>query len=372
MTQPWDSARLRAASTRAANPMAKTISSGDVTPPSALRFDSPSILLLVAAIGALAATLVFWAAVVPSLPAHSQARFAALELRRLPWVTLNPLGYLGFALVFVLEWWIPANPRQPIASRGLLQDLGWAAIATAWKIIFLTGYVVALRAFVREHLSFLLIDSAAAWPAGVRFTVAVLIDDFIGWGNHWLRHKVPALWHLHAVHHSQRELNVLSDLRNHPLEQIVKETAHVLTFILFGAPLTLTAAYPLIRSSFTRFYHANIRTNLGWLRFVLVTPQSHRVHHSVEERHRDKNFGTTFCIWDRLFGTAYLDCTEYPVTGIHDPRFVHEQDRPLTALPTTFVEQLLYPLRAWSHLIRAARTRAHATHPSRPARDGLE
>lgn len=354
MTQPWDSARLRAASTRSANPMAKTITSDDVAPPSAPRFDSPSTVLLVAATGALAATLVFWAAVVPALPAHWQARLASIELRRLPWVTLNPLGYLGFALVFVLEWWIPADPRQRIASRGLLHDLGWAAITTGSKLLFLTAYAAALRTFAKEHLSFLVIDAAAQWPVGVRVTIAVLIDDFVGWGGHWVRHKVPALWALHAVHHSQRELNLLSDLRNHPLEQALTTTLHLATLVLFGAPLTLTAIYPLARSTFTRFYHANIRTNLGWLRFLLVTPQSHRIHHSVEERHRDKNFGTTFSIWDWLFGTAYADCTEYPVTGIEDPRFVHEQERPLTALPTTFLAQLIYPFRAWRDLARGA------------------
>ncbi len=326
-----------------------------------------SSLLLVGSLAALGATLLFWTAIVPLLPSDWRAVLDGLELRRLPWVTLNPLGYLGFALVFLLEWWIPADPRQRLASRGLLQDLGWAAIATAWKIVFLTAYVAALRSFAKAHLSFLMIDSAAAWPAGVRFAVAVLLDDFVGWGNHWLRHKVPALWSLHAVHHSQRELNLLSDLRNHPLEQIVKETFHLLTLVLFGAPLSLTAAYPLVRSSFTRFYHANIRTHLGWLRFVLVTPQSHRVHHSVEARHRDKNFGTTFCIWDRLFGTAYLDCTEYPVTGIEDRRFVHEQDRSLRELPATFREQLLYPLRAWRDLAIGARTPAVAAPDERPS-----
>ncbi len=234
----------------------------------------------------------------------------------------------------------------------MLQDLGWAALNTLWKIVFLTGYVLALRAFIRTHLSFLMIESAASWPAAVRFAVAVGIDDLAGWGNHWLRHKVPVLWALHAVPHSQRELNLLSDLRNHPLEQVIKETVHLTVFVLFGAPLTLSVAYPLMRSSFTRFYHANVRTNLGWLRYVLVTPQSHRVHHSVLPEHRDTNFGTTFSIWDRLFGTACRDTDVYPPTGVDDPRFPHEQDQPLRELPSSFVAQLVYPFVVWAGLVR--------------------
>lgn len=316
-----------------------------------------SPLVLGAALLALASTFVFWAALVPLLPAAWRTSLDALELRRLPWVVVNPLGYLGFAVAFTLEWRIPADPRQRIASRGLLQDLGWAALNTLWKIVFLTSYVLALRAFIRAHLSFLMIESAASWPAAVRFAVAVGIDDFVGWGNHWLRHKVPALWALHAVHHSQRELNLLSDLRNHPLEQVVKETVHLTVFVLFGAPLTLSVAYPLIRSSFTRFYHANVRTNLGWLRYVLVTPQSHRVHHSVLPEHRDTNFATTFSIWDRLFGTACSDADVYPPTGVDDARFPHEQEQPLRELPSSFVAQLVYPFVVWAGLWRGRRTR---------------
>lgn len=311
-----------------------------------------SPLLLALSLLALASTFLFWAALVPLLPGPWQSALDALEIRRLPWVILNPLGYLGFALAFTLEWVIPADPGQRVASRGLLQDLGWAALNALWKIVFLTGYVVALRAFIRAHLSFLMIDGVASWPPAVRFAVAVLIDDFVGWGNHWLRHKVPALWALHAVHHSQRELNLLSDLRNHPLEQVIKETFHLTVFVLFGAPLTLSVAYPLIRSSFTRFYHANVRTNLGWLRYVLVTPQSHRVHHSVLPEHRDTNFGTTFSIWDRLFGTACPDAAAYPPTGVDDARFPHEQDQPLRELPASFVAQIVYPFVVWAGLVR--------------------
>jgi hypothetical protein len=68
-------------------------------------------------------------------------------------------------------------------------------------------------------------------------------------------------------------------------------------------------------------YHGNLRTNLGVLRYLLVTPQSHRVHHSTELRHRDRNFGVLFSVWDQLFGTQYRGFDEYPETGVSDPTF---------------------------------------------------
>jgi sterol desaturase/sphingolipid hydroxylase (fatty acid hydroxylase superfamily) len=96
---------------------------------------------------------------------------------------------------------------------------------------------------------------------------------------------------------------------------------------------------------YTRFYHGNIRTNLGPLRYVLVTPQSHRIHHSIEPRHLDTNFGALFSIWDRLFGTQYRGHDEYPETGIADAAFPHEAKGDLRSLLVTPLAQMAYPLR---------------------------
>ena len=96
-----------------------------------------------------------------------------------------------------------------------------------------------------------------------------------------------------------------------------------------------------LRHWHTRFCHANVRTNLGVLRWVLVTPQSHRVHHSLDPAHRDKNFGVTFSLWDHLFGTQHRDYDVYPECGIDDHDFPFEQEGrgPLAAIAA----QLVYP-----------------------------
>ena len=114
-----------------------------------------------------------------------------------------------------------------------------------------------------------------------------------------------------------------------------------------------------IRHWHTRMYHSNIRTNLGWLRYIFVTPQSHRVHHSIEPRHHDTNFGLTFSLWDQLFGTQYRGYDEYPATGIDDEGFPSEQvGKEKLGVVRRLVSQLMYPFEA------IAREAAGTTDPA--------
>jgi sterol desaturase/sphingolipid hydroxylase (fatty acid hydroxylase superfamily) len=105
---------------------------------------------------------------------------------------------------------------------------------------------------------------------------------------------------------------------------------------------------------YARISHANLRTHFGPLRFALVTPQSHRIHHSLERRHRDQNFGTLFCIWDRLFGTQWPGHDEYPATGIADESFPSESAPGIANLLTSYFAQLYYP---FQQLVKSFRSR---------------
>jgi sterol desaturase/sphingolipid hydroxylase (fatty acid hydroxylase superfamily) len=100
----------------------------------------------------------------------------------------------------------------------------------------------------------------------------------------------------------------------------VRNAVQVIPFLVLAAGTPAIAAFNLFLLWHARLYHANVRTNLGVLRYVVVTPQSHRVHHSVEARHHDKNFGAFLSVWDRLFKTHYIgDDDEYPATGLPTP-----------------------------------------------------
>jgi sterol desaturase/sphingolipid hydroxylase (fatty acid hydroxylase superfamily) len=94
---------------------------------------------------------------------------------------------------------------------------------------------------------------------------------------------------------------------------------------------------------YPKLYHANVKTNFGLFKYVMVTPQSHRIHHSIDPRHRDKNFGVVFSFWDRMFGTLYPHYDEYPETGITDHRFPLEQDIRGMNLIWNYLHQLAYP-----------------------------
>jgi sterol desaturase/sphingolipid hydroxylase (fatty acid hydroxylase superfamily) len=94
---------------------------------------------------------------------------------------------------------------------------------------------------------------------------------------------------------------------------------------------------------YARFYHSNIKTHLGILRYVMVTPQSHRIHHSRLRAHRDKNFGAIFSLWDHLFGTQYRRYDEYPETGLDNPEFPHESELSWRKMTGMLWRQLAYP-----------------------------
>ena len=99
-----------------------------------------------------------------------------------------------------------------------------------------------------------------------------------------------------------------------------------------------------IHEWYKHIYHANLKTNYGFLKYFMVTPQAHRIHHSLNPRHQDKNFGVIFTFWDRLFGTLYKNYDEYPDTGIEDPGFPLERQGGIFVLPNYF-KQLIYPFR---------------------------
>jgi len=261
---------------------------------------------------------------------------------------LNPWFYAVIAGVLVLERLIPADPHQGLLSKGARQDLVWIPFKLLIQAGFIPVVIVLLRLGYDRYLGFLTIDAVAAWPAPARIALAVLWGDFLFWLIHYIRHKVLFLWYFHAVHHSQKELNFFTEYRVHPLDDVFAITIGVIPILMLEPSFVTVAAIVWIRHWHTRICHSNLRTNFGPLKYILVTPQSHRVHHSVDELHHDKNFGLTFSIWDHLFGTQHREYDIYPETGINDLDFPFEQDRSALASLNTLLGQLIYPFQAVS------------------------
>ena len=257
----------------------------------------------------------------------------------------NPVAYLLLGGFLLLEKFLPARPEQKILSASFAQDVVWFILQRFLDGIVIATYVSVLASLYNNYLSFLSAPWLRSLPEGVVFAWAVLVGDFFQWFHHWVRHKVPVLWQFHTVHHSQKELSPFTDQRYHIVEYIVTSTIQTIPMLILTVQNPYIILYNVSISWFTRFYHGNIKTNLGPLRYVLVTPQSHRIHHSIERRHQDKNFGLLFSIWDRLFGTQYEGYDEYPETGIEDSNFPHETSTKGLKLFWTPIAQHLYPFK---------------------------
>jgi sterol desaturase/sphingolipid hydroxylase (fatty acid hydroxylase superfamily) len=162
---------------------------------------------------------------------------------------------------------------------------------------------------------------APLWVIVVYQSVAIILARDLGfWLGHYLAHRVPFLWRFHRAHHSAEELNLFTNFRVHPIDQ-VKGRAFVITFGAIATGLALyftgssalengtiavlgaSAAFELVKDLFS---HSHIRMSFGLLNYIVCAPVMHQIHHSAERRHRDKNMAEMFTLWDWIFGTLYV------------------------------------------------------------------
>ncbi len=130
----------------------------------------------------------------------------------------------------------------------------------------------------------------------------------------------------------------------HDFDTLTQLSIRLLPVMILSPGLEEIFAYYILFSTYTHLYHCPIRSNYGSLRYFVVTPQSHRVHHSSDPSHYNSNFGIILTIWDRIFGTAYRSYDEYPsMTGPGDSAFPVEQEKPAREWAQVYAAQLVYP-----------------------------
>ena len=216
---------------------------------------------------------------------------------------LTPAFFIVLGFTLLMEQLLPVQKKARFWTVSFAQDLVWFFYEAILHAAVIVTFIAWLMQFYYAHCNFLTIYAANRLPGWARFVFGVLALDFLYWLQHWINHKVPWLWQFHAVHHSQKELSFFSDFRYHVFEYVIRETIMVVPFLILQVDIPTIVYFSVFRNWYTRFYHGNIKINMGPLRYILVTPQSHRVHHSIELRHYDQNFGSLFSIWDFLFGT---------------------------------------------------------------------
>jgi sterol desaturase/sphingolipid hydroxylase (fatty acid hydroxylase superfamily) len=143
-------------------------------------------------------------------------------------------------------------------------------------------------------------------PVALAVLLSVVILDLAIYCQHVLFHAVPALWRLHRMHHADLEFDVTTGLRFHPLEILISMAIKFVVIAAFGAPAVALLIFEVLLNATSMFNHSNIRipaTLDEVLRWIVVTPDMHRVHHSIVARETNSNFGFNVPWWDRLFGT---------------------------------------------------------------------
>jgi sterol desaturase/sphingolipid hydroxylase (fatty acid hydroxylase superfamily) len=136
--------------------------------------------------------------------------------------------------------------------------------------------------------------------------LCVIAMDFVIWLQHVMVHAVPLLWRLHRVHHADLDYDLTTGARFHPLEILLSMLIKFATIMVLGPPVIAVIIFEIVLNGMAMFNHANVKLPAGLdrlLRWFFVTPDMHRVHHSVEDDEANSNFGFNLSLWDRLFGT---------------------------------------------------------------------
>jgi sterol desaturase/sphingolipid hydroxylase (fatty acid hydroxylase superfamily) len=259
-------------------------------------------------------------------------------------------GAAFLPLVMYVQYLYPAKD-QPLISVGLIQDFIWYLVLRIYKVTLLVWFAAVLFTFFDTYLYFLRIGWLDQLAVPVQVVLVVLCVDLLAWFRHWLHHKIPLLWEFHKFHHAQREMNFFCEIRVHPLESISARLIELIPFYSLGLDVGLPsyAAYSILTRWQGHLVHSNVRGTFGWLRYVFVNPQSHRIHHSNEQQHQDKNFATIFSFWDFLFRTQHLNFNEYPDTGVDDASYPYSNDVSVSGLVKSTVAELLYPIVRIAH-----------------------
>jgi len=147
---------------------------------------------------------------------------------------------------------------------------------------------------------------SVALPTWIRFATSLLVLDLAIYLQHRIFHYVPALWRLHRMHHADLDIDVSTGTRFHPLEILLSLGIKLLVIVSVGAPPLAVLVFEIGLNATSLFNHGNVRIPSSlepWLRWLVVTPDMHRVHHSIVRRETDSNFGFNFPWWDRMFKT---------------------------------------------------------------------
>lgn len=213
-----------------------------------------------------------------------------------------------FLIMALIELLWPKRKLVVSKKKRWLTNIGISAAGTLllrlMAMLAVPVAAVAAAFYAQAHQIGLL--NHVAWPEWLKVAVALLALDLAIWAQHLASHKIPIFWRLHQVHHADRDIDVTTAVRFHPVEIGLSMVWKIAVVVPLGASPLAVFLFEVILNACAMFNHANIALPAwldGVLRLVIVTPDMHRVHHSVLHREHDTNYGFNLSVWDRLFHT---------------------------------------------------------------------
>ena len=166
-------------------------------------------------------------------------------------------------------------------------------------------------------------------PYEIKMLLSILMLDWVVYMSHRAYHRIPLAWRFHKVHHTDREIDVTTGFRFHPIETLLSFLIKILAIIVIGPPLFAVLLFEILLNAAVLFTHTNVKIPEkieGIMRYFIVTPTMHHIHHSDLDSEQHHNFGFIFSIWDKLF-SSYLPDSKFEeqmnsgVKGYRDPQY---------------------------------------------------
>jgi sterol desaturase/sphingolipid hydroxylase (fatty acid hydroxylase superfamily) len=214
-------------------------------------------------------------------------------------------AFAGIVAVMVV-WELAAPRRAPTHPRWLRWSGNFGVVIVAALLVRLLFPIAAVgTALIAQQRGWGLFN-LVAWPAWLEFLLAVVALDLAIYLQHVLFHAVPALWRLHRMHHADLDFDFSTGVRFHPVEILLSMAIKIGVVLALGPPALAVLAFEILLNATSVFNHGNVRLPAPVdrvLRWLVVTPEMHRVHHSIHPDETNSNFGFNLPWWDRLLGT---------------------------------------------------------------------
>jgi sterol desaturase/sphingolipid hydroxylase (fatty acid hydroxylase superfamily) len=216
------------------------------------------------------------------------------------------LGFFGAVFLMMASWEV-ISPRRVLRTgkaQRWFRNLGIVALNTAVLRLLFPAAAVGM-AWIAEERGWGLLNNVAL-PYGLSIAASVAALDLLVYLQHVMFHAVPVLWRLHMVHHADLDFDLTTGNRFHPLEIVLSMLLKTAAVAALGPPVVAVLIFEILLNATAMFNHANVRVPLavdGVLRWFVVTPDMHRVHHSILTSETNSNFGFNLPWWDRLLGT---------------------------------------------------------------------